>query len=250
MSRISKADVNNALDLAGRRIIDAGGADSRVSRADVQKALSTLEGTEKALVDVFFKFMDHRDHRAGATITATDVNRAVAYAKEKLIAKYDLNNNGLSKSEISQMSFTGQLAVELSQALKATVVPAPSDPVVPGPVAEGVVQNGLSFYELRQRVTIDSEQRFTTPEGVDATLAQQFINACHTSSYTHVQSLSDAFGAVDGGEFVVRNFTDPVNGKAYTAIDYGAGDSTYGAIFEAGSTGIAFDIQDGELWAK
>jgi hypothetical protein len=33
------------------------------------------------------------------------------------VAKYDLNTNGLSKDEISNVSLTGQRAVELARAL-------------------------------------------------------------------------------------------------------------------------------------
>ena len=245
MSRISKADVNGALERAGQRIIDAAGPDKRVSRADIRGALSSLEGTEKKLVDVFFKFIDHRDHKAGATVTAKDVEKALAYAKEKLVARYDLNGNGLSKSEIAKMSLTGQLAVQLAKELKAQVVtPEPS----PAPTADGFVQDGMSFYELREGVSIDSHQRFTSADQVSELMAQQFINACGTSTYDHVKTLAEAYEAVDAGEFVVRTFTDPQDGKKYVAVDYGAGDSTYGAIFEEGSSEIAFAIKDGELY--
>lgn len=113
--------------------------------------------------------------------------------------------------------------------------------------APGVVRPGMSFWELREQVTIDSERRITDAGVVDATLEQQLIAACHQSTYTHVQSLDDAFAAVDGGEFVIRELTDPANGKRYVAIDYGAGDSTYGALFEAGNSTVAFGIEDGEL---
>ena len=247
MSRISKADVNGALERAAQRIIDAAGSDRRVSRADLKGALSQLEGTEKKLVDVFFKFVDHRDHKPGSTVTASDVQKALAYAKEKLVAAYDLNGNGLSQSEIAKMSLTGKLAVQLAKELKAAPI-VPNVPVTPSPSGDPVVQEGMSFYELRESVTVDSHQRFTAESNVDALMAQQFIAACHTSTYDHVRTLADAYAAVDAGEFVVRTFKDPGDGKQYVAIDYGAGDSTYGAIFEQGKATPAFAIKDGELY--
>lgn len=118
MSRISKSSADNALQMAANNIIKAGGEDGRVSRNDMKQALQSLEGTEKRLTDVFFKFIDHRDAGPGAQITKKDVDKAVAYAKEKMIAKYDLNDNGLSMAEISKMSLTGQLAVDLARELK------------------------------------------------------------------------------------------------------------------------------------
>ncbi|MDP1824161.1 MAG: hypothetical protein Q8L48_12990 [Archangium sp.] len=127
MARIAKADVNRALDHVAKQLKVAGGEDGRISRSDVKKALPTLTTAEKKLADIFFKFVDHRDFKAGATVTAKDINKAVAYAKQSLIAKYDLNTNGLSKAEISEMSLTGQRAVDLAKALKAAGVAAGAD---------------------------------------------------------------------------------------------------------------------------
>ena len=119
MSRIAKTDVNRALDHVAKALIKAGGDDGRISRTDVKTALPSLSRKERALADIFFKFIDHRDFKAGASVTSADVKKAVAYAKEHMVAKYDLNNNGLSKGEISEMSITGQRAVDLARALKS-----------------------------------------------------------------------------------------------------------------------------------
>lgn len=120
--RIAKNDVVKALQTAALNIKEAAGPDGIVSRADMKEALTGLEGTEKRLTDVFFKFVDHRDFRAGARVTAKDVDKAVAYARTAMIAKYDLNANGLSKAEIAEMSLTGKLAVRLARELKAAAV--------------------------------------------------------------------------------------------------------------------------------
>ena len=126
MSRISKTDVNAALQAAAQTIINAAGDDARISRADLKKALATdrVPRQQAALVDIFFKFIDHRDFKTGAQVTAKDVGRAVEYAKAHLVAKYDLNNNGLSKDEIEKMSLTGKRAVDLAKALKASAASA------------------------------------------------------------------------------------------------------------------------------
>jgi hypothetical protein len=127
MARIAKADVNRALDHVAKQLKIAGGEDGRISRSDVKKALPTLTTAEKKLADIFFKFVDHRDFKAGATVTAKDINKAVAYAKQSLVAKYDLNTNGLSKAEITEMSLTGQRAVDLARALKSAGAAAGAD---------------------------------------------------------------------------------------------------------------------------
>ena len=117
MSRIAKSDVNAALTLAAKRILEAGGSDGRVSRSEMTKALTSLPKEERKLADIFFRFVDHRDFKSGAQVTKTDLDRAVAYAKKTMVAKYDLNNDGLSKTEISKMSLTGKLAVDLARTL-------------------------------------------------------------------------------------------------------------------------------------
>ena len=115
MSRIAKTDVNRALDHVAKALIKAGGDDGRISRTDVKGALPKLNRKERALADIFFKFVDHRDFKAGASVTPADIKKAVTYAKEHMVAKYDLNNNGLSKGEIGEMSITGQRAVDLAR---------------------------------------------------------------------------------------------------------------------------------------
>jgi hypothetical protein len=123
MTRIAKSNVHDALKRAAAHLKDAGGPDGRVSRKDIAEKLKTLDGTERALVDMFFRFVDARDAKKGATVTHTDVDQALAYAKEKLVDKYDVNQNGLSKAEIEKMSTTGKLAVALAKELRA--IPSP-----------------------------------------------------------------------------------------------------------------------------
>lgn len=134
MARIAKADIFRTLDQIGEIIKDAGGADGRISRDDMKNTLRGLDGQQKELVDVFYRFIGHRDRRAGAQITARDVDRAVTFAKEELVADYDLNNNGLSNDEIAKMSKTGELAVDLAKQLKQAAANRPqamqNDPYV------------------------------------------------------------------------------------------------------------------------
>jgi hypothetical protein len=127
MPRIAKADVNRALETAAKTLIRIGGDDGRISRAEVKNALATDRVPRKqvGLVDIFFKFVDNRDFRAGAQVTPADIKRAVEYAKKNMIAKYDLNSNGLSKDEIKGMSLTAKRAVDLARALKEGSAPAP-----------------------------------------------------------------------------------------------------------------------------
>ncbi len=125
MSRIAKTDVFASFDRAAA-IIRASDTnkDGRFSRAELKVAVSNLQGTERELVDMFSRFADHRDHRKYAKLTGKDLDRTLAYAKETLVAKYDVNGNGLSKDEIAKMSRTAQLAVQLAQESKALAAQA------------------------------------------------------------------------------------------------------------------------------
>lgn len=118
MARLSKQHVHAALEKAAQNILAARGDDPFVSRKDIRLKLQELSGVEQQLTSIFYRFMDHRDHKPGARITQTDVDSTLAYAKEKLIDKYDVNNNGLSKEEIKEMSLTARLAVRLAKIMQ------------------------------------------------------------------------------------------------------------------------------------
>ena len=239
MPRIAKVEVNRALEQAAKTIIQAGGSDGRISRAEVKARLPELKGPEKKLVDMFFRFIDHKDFKLGAQVTPADVKKAVAYAKEHMVAKYDLNNDGLSKDEIKKMSLTGKLAVDLAKALKDA----------PPVAAESMVKKFGTFGELLDGVKTDRSVDYTRPDQVPANLTKMIIEATHQSSYTDTVTLKDAFEAVDQGEFVVRNLRDAKTGEKLISIDYGAGDNTYGGIFNASGKLLA-QIHDGDLEAK
>ncbi len=122
MARIAKSDVHAALRRAADHMIQAGGPDGIISRKDIKEKLTGLKGVERRLVDIFFRFIDYRDAGKGARVTAGDVEEALAYAKERMIDKYDLNQNGLSEEEIIRMSLTGRLAVALARILKRSAL--------------------------------------------------------------------------------------------------------------------------------
>lgn len=238
MPRIAKADVNRALEHAAKLIVTAGGKDGRTSRADLKAALPSLQGTERTLVDVFFKFVDHRDFKSGAQVTASDVKRAVAYAKEHMVAKYDLNHNGLSQTEVSKMSLSGKLAVSLAKTLKEAGI----DP------KNGMLSKWSTFYELTENVSESGRKDYTAADSasISPELAKMMITATHQASYTDTRTLADVFDAVDQGEVVVRTLTDKTTGEKLLAIDFGAGDNTYGALFSTTGKLVA-SIHDGDI---
>lgn len=124
MPNVSRASIAHVLDRAAKALTDAAGTDGRASRADVTKKLKELTGTEKTLVDTFFRSIDHRDATPGAVVTKSDITRALADAKTRLVNAYDLDRNGLSPDERAKMGRVGQLAAELAEAFKSPAIAA------------------------------------------------------------------------------------------------------------------------------
>lgn len=123
MPRIAKSDVVASLERAAATIRSADtNGNGVVSRAEMAAKVKTLDGTEKALVDIFFKFTDHRDYKKFARVTGADLAKSVAYAAKEMVSDYDVNNNGLSQAEVSKMSTTGKLAVEWAAEFKSAGV--------------------------------------------------------------------------------------------------------------------------------
>jgi hypothetical protein len=247
MSRIAKADVVYALKRAQSLLVEAGGADKRISRAEKEKKLGSLDGAEKQLVDTFFRFVDHRDAKPGATITNTDLDKAVAYAADHMIANYDVNHDGLSKAEISKMSLTGRLAVQVAEGLKGSATEIAD--------SRKFAEQFTTFNDLLDGgVKVERTKKYTSPESVPLPLQQMILDATHESTHTDAKTLAECFEAVDkngngDGEFVVRNLRDPKSGAKLISIDYGAGDNTYGAIFAPSGKMIA-GIHDGDFEPK
>lgn len=75
----------------------------------------------------------------------------------------------------------------------------------------------------------------------------QVIAAVDVSSWDPT-TIEEAFAAVDGGEINRTELWDASNRLAFTAFEYGAGDNSYGAIFDYGTTIFATRIQDGDLY--
>ncbi|MGH1349033.1 MAG: hypothetical protein ACRBN8_46300 [Nannocystales bacterium] len=100
------------------------------------------------------------------------------------------------------------------------------------------------------------QAHITTVDRVEYTLAsaqgagptqQAQIAAAASGVYGETLTLSEAFDRVDAGRINVVEFYDLSNNAAYTAIEFGAGDTSVGAFFLAGTTQNIADIGDGDI---
>jgi hypothetical protein len=81
----------------------------------------------------------------------------------------------------------------------------------------------------------------------NATQRTQLVAAVK-SVYTSVTTVSQAFAAVDASRINQVEIWDASNRAQYTAYEFGAGDNSYGQVFAYGTTTVAANINDGDLY--
>lgn len=106
---------------------------------------------------------------------------------------------------------------------------------------------GPSFYEFRTSLTVVSDNVLRSSTGISATRRAQMVRAVQ-ETHPEVTNITQAFAAVDGGEINERVRRDAASGRTFTGYEYGAGDNSYGAIFE-GTTNVPVGlIHDGDMF--
>ncbi|HSN26827.1 MAG TPA: hypothetical protein VLT45_11090 [Kofleriaceae bacterium] len=95
---------------------------------------------------------------------------------------------------------------------------------------------------------VDPQQRLFSSAGVSALDAQRIVLAMHESTHTDVMTVDEAFAAADQHEIDLQTITHVPTGRHFTIVDYGAGDNTYGAIFNDGTADLATAIHDSDFY--
>lgn len=128
-----------------------------------------------------------------------------------------------------------------------SVTPPPTD--VPTPPDANCVF-GLTYRDIgRLGGTIIVARRVLDPSSsTNATQRTQIVAAVQ-HAYSDVTTVSQAFAAVDESEINQVEIWDASNRRPYTAYEYGAGDNSYGLVFEHGTTNVASRIIDGDLYS-
>lgn len=196
-------------------IISADWGDGRISRADMRDALGRLRGTERALTEVFFRFIDHRDAKPCAVVTKSDVDKALVYAKGRLIDAYDINHNGLSEAEIAKMSNLAKLAVKFAREQMIALrfdesVPLPQGLTPVLMIGVGTVDGSAGALELTGVPALDLRLQSLVEVAFEAVWERVLVHR-----YWH--------GPVDvssNGKLEVGLWTDPRNGVAYAICQW------------------------------
>ena len=93
-------------------------------------------------------------------------------------------------------------------------------------------------------LTSYGDKELSATSEIRESLKAQIIAAVNESAHS-VTTIAEAFDAVDGGVVNKYIFWDNLVGRNLTAIEYGAGDNSYGAIFVEDSATVAAGIHDG-----
>jgi hypothetical protein len=126
----------------------------------------------------------------------------------------------------------------------------PGAPPAPEPVASCLF--GDTYRELRDSAAFELIAREVLDETLapDLTVAQaaQLLAAVQVA-YEDALDVTSAFASVDQGE-VNRLVLAAVDGeRTFIAYEYGAGDNSYGAVFEGESAQKVAEIHDGDVLA-
>jgi hypothetical protein len=127
-ARIAYDVPQKGLDYVTKLLKEAAKRDPITSRADVTALARELNtqgrGTEALAVATFFAFVDFRDEGKGSRITAKDLDKANAYASEKLLKGHDANKNGYSAADVATFSKSAKAFLLLGQMIEAGILKA------------------------------------------------------------------------------------------------------------------------------
>ncbi len=120
------------------------------------------------------------------------------------------------------------------------------------PPAAGPCALGERFVELfaQPSIVVDSDRRLVRADlpTLDSQQTDQIIQAVRQSAYDDVQTIEEAFQAVDAGEIRELRFFEGSRGQYLVAYEFGAGDNSYGAVFDSQSGELVARILDGDFY--
>lgn len=117
-----------------------------------------------------------------------------------------------------------------------------------GCAAEGCVF-GETFRDLDERpaLLVGNREVLTADSWLSDLHRQQVVLAVQQSSHTDVTTVEEAFARVDQQQINRVWVYEPAAARGFLVYEYGAGDNSYGAYFDARSTTIVASIDDGDL---
>lgn len=108
------------------------------------------------------------------------------------------------------------------------------------------LQEGAWLSDFTDALKQTFKKTYKKASQVPTEYAPLLLKASHASTYG-TSKLEKLFEDVDGGEILVRELEDKGSGKKFVVVDYGAGDNTFGAIFDQKTKKHVANVIDGNL---
>jgi len=108
---------------------------------------------------------------------------------------------------------------------------------------------GEVFSDVRASplLTIESERWIRSLDGIDELVREQMVRAVQQSSHSDVTTAEEALSRVDQQEVRLIEFSESEGGRAFSVLEYGVGDNSYGAYFQRDATNVLAAIHDGDV---
>ena len=119
----------------------------------------------------------------------------------------------------------------------------------PGPEEPPTCLFGEVFSDIRtnEALLITSERWIRSADALTELEAQQLLSAVQQSSHSDVTTASEALERVDQQEVRRIDFYELASERWFVVYEYGVGDNSYGAFFDAEGTEVLASIHDGDL---
>lgn len=123
MSRLTVQNLLDTIQQAAEDLRAAAGADGQLSRQDFNRIIEDKTGTERALLEAFYRFLREED-QSNMRITRAILEKGVKFVQDKIIAQFELAPGGLSLEENNAIKKLGEdtlpLAFQLKRAAKGS----------------------------------------------------------------------------------------------------------------------------------
>jgi len=120
-----------------------------------------------------------------------------------------------------------------------------------GCVAPATCLFGDTYYEIPDVAALAEIYQTTITTANVGTLSAidqaKLVRAVQQSSHTDVMTPAEALSRVDQNEINLTILGEPAARRMFIAFEYGAGDNSYGAIFERHGDAMVSKINDGDL---
>lgn len=188
----------------------------------------------------------------GQVDTVLSLYRAGAKSSSQPLARSD-DANGTRFSDFTRSLSAGDYVLEVAGFKRSTRGTFQLSATCEGsgcPVLTTGCLFGSTFSDLRNHpaLAIESETWIrSVSELSDDVERAQLVLAVQQSSHTDVTTAEQALERVDQNEVRWMELSERAGSRAFTVVEYGAGDNSYGAIFEAGTVHLVASIHDGDL---